>query len=112
MGLGVKQFVVLAILDKQNTPGALRSALGAPASTITNIINELEKKQLIKREIHPEDRRQYVLRRTDLGAEFLKKGMGAVEEVLAVRAAGMSEEDLAAFQRVESILFGWAIKSS
>lgn len=96
MGLGPKQMVVLAVLDTHSTPGGLRDALGAPASTISNLLNELERKGLIERQVHPVDRRQYHLVRTTKGQEALAKGASAIEARLAKASEALTPAQIAA----------------
>jgi DNA-binding MarR family transcriptional regulator len=107
-GISPKHKVILAVLDKQNTPGALRQMLGIPASTMTHLINDLEKANLIIREIHPSDRRQYILRRTKMGEDTLAAGIMEIERILDLRAANLSEEEKHAFTVVRRVLIDWS----
>lgn len=104
-GIGSKQMVVLAIIEKQRTPGELRKALGAPASSITSIINELEKKGLIVREVHPTDRRQFNLVRTEKGEMTLQKGQEALEAHIGELFYHLEAEDIEAIQRVKQLIW-------
>ena len=103
LGLGFKQVVILAVLDKQDTPRDLREMLGAPASTISNLLNELERKGLIERQIHPEDRRQYRVVRTEAGEEILQAGIALVEAAIHAQMATLSPEDRDAMLRCQKV---------
>ena len=107
LGIGMKQMVFLAILDKQNTPRQLREVFAAPASTISNHINDLEKKGMVVRDIHPVDRRQYVLRRTPAGESALAVGIQEVNRVLAAKSQSLAPDELAAFAKVQEVLTRW-----
>jgi len=107
VGLGIKQMVFLAVLDKQSTPRQLREMFAAPASTISNHINELEKKGLVVRDIHPTDRRQYILRKTPAGQEALTVGINAVNAKLAERSKTLSDEEREAFAVVQRVIARW-----
>ena len=104
LGLGVKQVIVLAILEKLDTPMALRKALGAPPSTMTNILNELEKKGLIERQVHPQDRRQMRIVRTELGDAKLAEGVALVEASLQRDATSLTSEEIDILSKSQSIL--------
>jgi DNA-binding MarR family transcriptional regulator len=104
LGLGAKQVIILAILDKMDTALALRRTLGAPPSTITNLINDLEKKGLIERQVHPEDRRQHRLIRTAHGEQTLLEGMALVEKSLQAGLGALTEDEREILQKSQAIL--------
>lgn len=46
--------------------------LHAPNSTVTSAVNRLENREVLRREIHPDDRRSFRLVLTDLGKELAR----------------------------------------
>jgi DNA-binding MarR family transcriptional regulator len=65
--------------DAPRSVAALLDATGQRPSTLTGILNRLERRELLVREINPRDRRSFVLRTTPAGAE-------AVDEIRAAFA--------------------------
>lgn len=94
-GLGLKQIVLLAILEKPHSPQDLRRMLGGPASTMSNMINDLEKHGLAFREIDPQDRRRFRVHRTSLGDSALGTAISHIQVVLDEAMENCSEAELA-----------------
>lgn len=78
----------------------LHTAFAHKRSTLTSYLDRLESRSLVVREVHPEDRRSFLVALTAKG----KTAAGKVHEGLALleRAAlaGMTEKEVAAFQAV------------
>ncbi len=97
LGLGVRAHTVLSALAE--TPGrtqnALASRLGLDKSTLTGVLDELERRQLVRRRPAPEDRRARVPELTAAGAEMLERTAAvagaAQERVLAVLSSDQRE---------------------
>ena len=81
--IGVDQaeaHVLSALADGAMSVGALVNAVGVRRSTLTNILDRLERRGLVQREINPADRRSFVVRPT-------RGGMRAARKVVAAFAA-------------------------
>ena len=52
---------------------AIREHFRMPRSSLTSVINRLEKRGLLVRRIHPEDRRSYLLEATEAGRKVQEK---------------------------------------
>jgi DNA-binding MarR family transcriptional regulator len=52
-----------------HTLAEMREHLQVPQSTLTSLIDRLEKRGLVRRSIHPTDRRSYLIELTDKGVE-------------------------------------------
>ena len=73
--LNAADLELLDLLDKY--PGiSVKDAiehLNAPNSTMTSLLNRLEKDGILKRQIHAEDKRTFILNLTKKGQEFVQK---------------------------------------
>jgi DNA-binding MarR family transcriptional regulator len=65
--------VLSALVDGPMSIGALVDAVGVKRSTLTNILDRLERRGLIAREINPNDRRSFLIRPTRGGERAAKK---------------------------------------
>jgi DNA-binding MarR family transcriptional regulator len=70
------QFRVLNMVDatEGRSQQAIGEAIGAPASRMVAIVDELEQRGLVERRPHPSDRRIRALYLTDDGRELLARG--------------------------------------
>lgn len=88
--------------------GALVEALGVKRSTLTNILDRLERQGLVRREINPRDRRSFVLRPTRGGERAAKKvaaAFAAVDVKLAqTTSAAERQAFYAVLARLEEVL--------
>jgi DNA-binding MarR family transcriptional regulator len=75
-------------------------SFGHRRSTLTSILNRLEERGLIVREIHPEDRRSVLLRLTRAGKPVASKARRTLERLEAAALSGVSEQQEAAFVAV------------
>jgi DNA-binding MarR family transcriptional regulator len=75
------------------TPGELARKEHVQPPSMTRIIAMLEAKGLVRREPHPEDRRQVVVSKTEEAAEMLAESRRKRDEWLAVRTAALTEEE-------------------
>ena len=75
----------------------MHHSFGHRRSTLTSILNRLEDRGLIAREIHPDDRRSYLLRLTREGRPLASKARRTLERLEAGALTGVSEQQVAAF---------------
>jgi len=109
--IGVDQaeaHVLSALAAGPMTVAALVEALGVKRSTLTNILDRLERRGLVSREINPHDRRSFVVRPTRGGERAAKKvatTFAAVDARLArVTTANEREAFEAVLARLKEIL--------
>lgn len=76
-GISMMDFRVLRVIDEN--PGKqikdILSILKIPNSTLTSVINRLEKRGIVRRVISPEDRRSFNIEITDIGKDIEKEHM-------------------------------------
>lgn len=93
-GLTPAQYLVLASLrDKGGRPlGEIAEVLRCTPSTITGIVDTMERKDLVVREDNPEDRRSHLLCLTPKG-RALRRASPKLDEFYAGCTLGMSQEE-------------------
>lgn len=70
----IDKLALLLIYESDGMPvKEVAIRLNAPNSTVTSIINRLEKERMIKRSIHPVDKRTYLLKLTQKGEKITEK---------------------------------------
>lgn len=81
-GLLRPEFVVLYSVGLQDGTAATNIARssGFPRNTLSRATQKLFERQLIRRELDPNDGRSYVLRLTDAGREIYDEAMGIMRE--------------------------------
>ncbi|NNE44719.1 MAG: MarR family transcriptional regulator [Gemmatimonadetes bacterium] len=86
------------------TIAELHRVFGLKRSTLTSILDRLEKRNVIRREVCREDRRSFLVYLTPEGRRLARQVERPVAELEAGITRGVSPEDLAGFRRVmESI---------
>ena len=75
-------------------------SFGHRRSTLTSILNRLEDRGLITREIHPDDRRSVLLRLTRDGKPVASSARRTLERLEAAALSGVSEQQVASFVAV------------
>lgn len=78
----------------------LRRVFGLRKSTLTSLLDRLERRGLLTRSVHPTDRRSWLVSLTEEGrraADLVQRPVEDLEE--GIRAA-ITDEDLQGFQRV------------
>jgi DNA-binding MarR family transcriptional regulator len=75
-------------------------SFGHRRSTLTSILNRLEDRELIAREIHPDDRRSYLLRLTREGRRLANRARRTLERLEAGVLSRVNEQEVAAFVAV------------
>jgi len=76
-----------------NTPAELAALNGLYVSTITRMVDRLEKKGLLTRTRSQEDRRQVILRITPKGRAVLRKGIPIAQRVALHAWRGVTEQE-------------------
>ena len=95
-GLTVSQlFVLLALYERDEmTPQELSSKLALNSSTLTGILDRLEQKGLIKREINSNDRRSIAIKLTNSAKEMKDELWQIYEKVNGYLMSCLSQEEL------------------
>ncbi len=91
------QFDVLAQLARSEdglTFSALSERLLVTAGNLTGIVDRLEKRDLVRRETNPRDRRQIFVRLTPQGRLYCAKVIPEHEQKIVALFAGMAENDV------------------
>lgn len=101
-GLTPAQYLVVANLpDRGGRPlGELADILRCSPSTVTGVVDTMEKKQLVAREPNPEDRRSHLLVLTPKG-RTLRKSTPGLEDFYEGCALAMSKAE---FERLRDML--------
>ncbi len=84
--------------------GELRRVFGHKPSTLTSLLDRLERAGWIERAIDPEDRRGFLISATHQGARVGKRARRVVEDFEAEILARVSQRDLAGFHQVMETL--------
>ncbi len=101
-GLTPAQYLVVANLpEKGGRPlGELADVLRCSPSTVTGVVDTMEKKELVAREPNPEDRRSHLLVLTPKG-RAIRKSTPGLEDFYEGCAMGMSKAE---FERLRDML--------
>ncbi|PYC85383.1 MarR family transcriptional regulator [Streptomyces tateyamensis] len=86
------------------TPGELARREHVQPPSMTRIIAMLEEKGLVRRESHPQDRRQVVVSMTEQAAEILDESRRRRNAWLAELAAQLTEEEWARLREAAPVL--------
>lgn len=78
----------------------LKKAFGLPPTTLSAVLDRLERRKLISRAPNPGDRRSTLIVPTALGLRRIAEISALLSEVETTVATGVSAADLAAFRRV------------
>lgn len=78
----------------------LQAAFGLPPTTLSAVLDRLERRKLISRAPNPGDRRSTLVVPTTLGKRRIGEISALLTDVEAAVSAGVSASDLAAFARV------------
>lgn len=90
--------------DGGRTPGFLANGLDLENSSMTGLLDRLEKKELIVRKPNPDDRRGVLIFLTHKGIEARDTIKSLVEELDRKLRAELSSEEIKVFRRVISII--------
>jgi DNA-binding MarR family transcriptional regulator len=92
--------VLSALADGPMAISALVKVVGVKRSTLTNILDRLERRGLVSREINPHDRRSFVVRPTRGGERAARKVAAAFAAVDANLARATTAAERQAFEAV------------
>ncbi|MCQ2972318.1 MAG: MarR family transcriptional regulator [archaeon] len=71
----------------------ITTTLEIPKSTLTNLINRLEKQEVLVRERNPKDKRSYLLTLTEKGISVQKDCLAMEKEIYSKMLANLSNKD-------------------
>jgi DNA-binding MarR family transcriptional regulator len=91
--------------------GALAAALGVQLSTMTGVVDQLERRELVERVDHPRDRRSVQVRLTAGGRRFYRKSHEAflahLQPLVAGRPAAELERIIGFLAEAAQAVRGW-----
>jgi len=85
----------------------VQQAFGLRRSTLTNALDRLERKGLLTRQLHPADRRTFLLELTTTGREAADRVTGVVDVLEERVRTRVSADQLDAFHAVMAALEGF-----
>ena len=104
-GLSLRQYAALSgIRQGASSPGDLARLWQVTPAVITGVIDRLERRDLVRREPDPDDRRRLRLALTDAGLAASMLVERALTEELAVQLAKASPRELAELGRALDLL--------
>lgn len=105
-GLTLTQLAALATLDRQGslTPGELAAHEKVRPPSMTKVVAALEAEGLVTRTPHPTDGRQVLLAPSPAATALLREDRARRDAWLAEQLRTLDPDDLAALQRVVSVL--------
>jgi DNA-binding MarR family transcriptional regulator len=104
-GLSLRQYAALSgIRHGASSPGELARLWQVTPAVITGIIDRLERRELVRREPDPDDRRRLRLALTDAGAAVSELIERSLTEELAAQLSQASPDDLAELGRALDLL--------
>ena len=91
----VSILLLLSVNEKNyQTPGVISKKLGLSNPTISNVIKTLNKKQFLKKEVSPKDRRYCNISITPAGLDFLDRVMSEYYLIYEKLLKDFSDEEL------------------
>ena len=101
-GVDARQMRILLELahERANSPGALAKLLDIDTGQMTRVLDGLEKKELLRRYRHPDDRRALRLALTEPGREMAERGAPILMMVENRRLALLSDTESNALSRL------------
>jgi DNA-binding MarR family transcriptional regulator len=104
--LSPTEMQVLATLARcgSATPGELARKEHVQPPSMTRIIAMLEEKGLVRREPHPEDRRQVVVSATEQAEDMMNESRRKRDAWLAELVTGLTEEEWAVLRTAAPVL--------
>jgi DNA-binding MarR family transcriptional regulator len=104
--LSPTEMSVLATLDRcgSATPGELARREHVQPPSMTRIVAMLENKGLVRRDPHPDDRRQVVVRQTEQAEAMLVESREKRNAFLAQLMTELSEEERAVIREAAPVL--------
>jgi DNA-binding MarR family transcriptional regulator len=110
LGISQAEAHVLSCLSESGacSIGDVHHSFGHRRSTLTSILNRLEDRGLIEREIHPDDRRSYLLRLTREGMPVASRARRTLERLEAAALSRLSQQQVSSFVAVVEAIRGAA----
>lgn len=106
--LGITQteaHVLVALSQHEQMPiGALHRAFGHKPSTLTNVVDRLERKDLVRRESNPDDRRSVLIRLTGPGNDVAGRVLAALTSLQDHLRATVAPRDMEGVENVARAL--------
>lgn len=98
---------ILFLLKRKNgmTMTELSQVLAADNSTMTGLVDRLEKSGFVVREASPTDRRALLVRITQEGIDEIDRAQPIIKRVNEEISSGFSEGEIAAFKKVLNSFF-------
>lgn len=93
LGLQPKTFALLVSLPKHPFPNELAKHLFVPAPTITFLLKQLEKLELVRRGSDAKDLRRYRIELTAKGKKAVKKAQEVLSRVMKRRLSRLSSAE-------------------
>jgi len=96
LGITVDQWVLLKIIDETQpiSQKNLADKSKRDPASITRTLDILERKQILLRETIPNNRRQYHIKLTRYGSNFVKENMKMISKHRKTSIKGLSDKDL------------------
>ena len=106
LGITQAEAHVLAQLVKRGpTPiGTLHHEFGRKRSTLTNILDRLERRRLVRRELNREDRRSFVIHLTSSGTRMAMRVTAVLDELERALEGTVTARDVQGLNAVASAL--------
>jgi MarR family 2-MHQ and catechol resistance regulon transcriptional repressor len=106
--LGITQAEVHVLLQLARNGAmpiaALHREFGTKRSTLTNVLDRLEARGFIRRELNPSDRRSFTIQLTRAGAVHARRLSGAMDDLEALVRHAVSERDVRGVEAVVEAL--------
>lgn len=96
LGITVEQWIILKIVSENSdiSQKELAEKSFRDTASITRTLDLLEKKNLLRRESIPNNRRMYNIQLTKVGQKFIEQNMEMVQTQRKKSVEGISEKDL------------------
>jgi len=106
LGLTPSEQNVLAVLadGESRAVGDLAAATGTRPTTLTSVLDRLERKRLLSRDLDPADRRSFLITLTPAGRQTASTVRAAVTELEQHALASLTPAQLAGFRTVTRAL--------
>ena len=104
---GQGQFLILHLLNSASrplSPGELSQLIGVGSGRIGNVLKELEKRELIVRKSHEEDKRVILVQLTEKGKAFIEDKEAKTCQFIDEIYSRAGKEDFMAFLRVVNLI--------
>ena len=100
------QLSAMATLNKHGamSAGELATCEKVQPPSMTKVLANLEERGLVRRDVHPSDKRQAIIAITDAGVELLDSERRSRDQWLTRRLSALTADERALLQRVVPIL--------